>query len=284
MDLIARRIRRWLPVHRKDRVLTLLGVGLTLVGCAQVCRSVAEGREIPCPLSREDLHKVTAWMAAEVARSRQPFCWRHSQVKLIGRCRHGFTMIWPVCWENCAPGRKNCLAGCAASGKACRQETWEMIGSSLVLGLNVATLGRGSTATQVAKLSKIKGLAKGGGKLGAREHKLELHASTRDWVNDAVADFQELTTPEVDRELQSHFSGDALRWIKEQYALNHLALLLEAEGDQSARDMLADIASVDPTGIAGVVDAFSQPMCQNPAPFPTVQLRPPYRDAPAPPP
>ncbi len=66
MDLMGRRIWRWLLAHRKGRVGVLLGAGRALVGCAQVCRSVAEGREIPCPLSRVDLRKVTGWMAAEV--------------------------------------------------------------------------------------------------------------------------------------------------------------------------------------------------------------------------
>jgi hypothetical protein len=36
---------------------------------------------------------------------------------------------------------------------------------------------------------------------------------------------------------------------------------------------LADIAQFDPTGVAAVVDAFSQPMCRAPLPFPAIKLR-----------
>jgi hypothetical protein len=92
------------------------------------------------------------------------------------------------------------------------------------------------------------------------------------WINDYVGNFEEMTNETVVKELNRRFSGNGLRWIKQQYAMNHLALMLRSDGIETAQNALSVAAAFDPTGVAGVVDAFAKPICKRAQDFPEVSL------------
>ncbi len=208
------------------------------------------------------------------------------------KCRRGFRGVGPVCWQRCPSGRVDCAAGCATSKRACVSDTTKMVVKPLMLAVNIATLGGSSSATTAAnaasKLGKIKRLMK----IVDRETKglresakwaqqrgtavYQLHNTTSMWVEDYVGSFEEMTTKRVARELSKHFCGDALLWIKQQYALSHLTLIMKADGIETAQNTLHVISTFDPTGVAGVIDAFAKPKCSTDVPFPEVTLLPPY--------
>jgi hypothetical protein len=104
------------------------------------------------------------------------------------------------------------------------------------------------------------------------------------WLTEFVGDFEHMTTKRVVSELSGHFKGDALLWVKQQYAMNHLTLMLKADGIDTAESVLTAVSAFDPTGLSGVVDAYANPKCAIAENFPTVTLLPPYGPPPPAPP
>jgi hypothetical protein len=88
--------------------------------------------------------------------------------------------------------------------------------------------------------------------------------------------FGALTSPEIEREINSRFGPIGARQIKMTWARVSLSLLLEARGFETAQIVLSIISIVDPTGVVGVVSAFTHPLCALDTPFPSVTVR--YRD------
>jgi len=215
------------------------------------------------------------------------------------QCRSGYHGVGPVCWQNCPSGRTNCGAGCATSTKSCVTDTTKMVVSPLILAVNIVTLGSSSSATSAAKAASTFGKIKDTMKMIAKETKgarelardvtsrgtyaYQLYDTTNMWVNDFVGDFEKMTTKRVVTELSRRFRGDALLWIKQQYAMNHLTLMLKSDGIETGQNVLTMVAAFDPSGVTGVIDAFANPKCATDQSFPAVTLLPPYA-APAPPP
>jgi hypothetical protein len=96
------------------------------------------------------------------------------------------------------------------------------------------------------------------------------------WLTEFVGDFEHMTTKRVVSELERRFKGDALLWIKQQYAMNHLTLMLKSDGIDTAESVLTAVSAFDPTGLTGVIDAYANPKCAAAENFPTVALLPPY--------
>jgi hypothetical protein len=88
--------------------------------------------------------------------------------------------------------------------------------------------------------------------------------------------FAALTSPEIDREINSRFGPIGRRQIKREWARVNLSLVLAPKGVQTAQTVLSIISVVDPTGLTGVAAAFTQPLCGLDTPFPAVTVR--YRD------
>ena len=210
-------------------------------------------------------------------------------------CKSGFYGVGPVCWQRCPPGRIDCGAGCSTSKASCVKDTAKMVYSPIVAAGQTAALivsgGTSSAATTAAgaakaasKYEKIKKLwqktkgareliidAKRAGTVG-----YETYNTTSLWLNEFVGDFEHMTTKRVVSELERRFKGDALLWVKQQYAMNHLTLMLKADGIDTAESVLTAVSAFDPTGITGVIDAYANPKCATAEPFPVVTLLPPY--------
>lgn len=88
--------------------------------------------------------------------------------------------------------------------------------------------------------------------------------------------FAALTSPEIDREINSRFGPIGARQVKMEWARVNLSLMMGAKDIETAQTVLSLISFVDPTGLFGVASAFTQPLCGLDTPFPSVTVR--YRD------
>jgi hypothetical protein len=104
------------------------------------------------------------------------------------------------------------------------------------------------------------------------------------WLTEFVGDFEHMTTKRVVSEMEKRFKGDALLWVKQQYAMNHLTVMLKADGIDTAESVLTAVSAFDPTGMTGVIDAYANPKCAADENFPAVALLPPYGPPPPAPP
>lgn len=201
------------------------------------------------------------------------------------KCKINFHGVGPVCWQNCPSGRTSCGVGCATSKTACVTGTVDMVISPLVLAVNILTMGSSSSATsathwysgivkgmkQIADATKdIRELYKDVKRAGTLAY--ELNKTIYLWVNDYVGNFQSMTTKRVVTELSKHFSGNALLYVEQQYAMNHLTLLLKSDGIETGQNILSTVSTFDPTGVLGVINAFAKPICKTDQVFPAVTL------------
>lgn len=180
-------------------------------------------------------------------------------------CRQGYSGVGPVCWMQCTGGRTECGLGCTDGKISCVTNTANMVVSPLMLASFIASGGALSTSgvfPQIVQACKI-----GSATNEARE-------SVTRWVTDAVANFDKLTTPEIKKELHAGCAGHpkAEEWLKEQYALQHLALMVEKDAGETGRDFLAGISAFDPSGATGVASAYWQPKCSPLGSFPEVRF------------
>ena len=85
--------------------------------------------------------------------------------------------------------------------------------------------------------------------------------------------FSELTSKEINDEIDRHFGPIGAKQVKMAWARQHVALMLQAHGFETAQTVMGLISAFDPTGITGVVSAFMHPLCDAQTPFPTVTVR-----------
>ncbi len=200
------------------------------------------------------------------------------------KCKGGFHGVGPVCWQNCPSGRKNCGVGCTTSTMSCVSDTANMVTSPLILAVNIATMGSSSGATSAGRFAtistkmkqlaastkNIREMAKMAKQVGTVAY--QVAQTTELWVNDYVGNFESMTNKKVVNELSRHFSGNALLWVKQQYAKNHLTLMLKSDGIETAQSVLSTVSAFDPSGVTGVVSAFAKPICSTDQSFPAFRL------------
>ncbi len=183
-------------------------------------------------------------------------------------CRAGSHGVGPVCWQSCPSGRKDCAAGCAISALECVQDTASMVIAPVMLAWNIATMGSTSELTGVYK-DVVTVLNAGMQAKSQYNAQNQLDKTVNLWVDDAKANFANLTTPAITQELEAHLHDPAqLAWIKRQYALNHLHLMLTKDVEATVLNGLSAVSGFDPIGVTGVISAFAKPMCRASDPFP----------------
>ena len=199
------------------------------------------------------------------------------------KCAKGFHGVGPVCWQNCPPNMVDCGAGCAASKEACVTTTANMVmpGLELAVKITKSVPGASMLESQFKTVSqKMKQLANSGMNPGQVAQQLaqmgtlpfELNQQTMQWVNGYVGNFANMTNQKVFTELPKHFSGDPLTWVKQQFAKNHLALMLKQDGLPSPQNLLSQVTSFDPLQMDVVLGAFAKPVCQRDIPFPNIKV------------
>jgi hypothetical protein len=218
-----------------------------------------------------------------------------------------FNGVGPVCWQKC-PGQQStdCGAACATNQGQCALATGNMVAAPIIAAVSIATLGSSAMATAPAKavqigasvsrmtkmVTTIKSLftaAKGsvttlvGGAQNLKNATTFVKGGVKvfvvsnavrrevDMFSKEFADnFAEMTSKEIDDEINKRFEKDAAYQIKRQWGIRHLSLMLEADGFAMAKDGLAAVSVLDPTGLVSVANAFMHPICKSDAPFPNV--------------
>ena len=85
-------------------------------------------------------------------------------------------------------------------------------------------------------------------------------------------DFANQTSPEIDAEINKRFGRHGADYIKRQWAVRHLSMMLEAIGFSTAKNLLSLVSIADPTGLVAVANAYMHPRCKDSTPFPRVTL------------
>lgn len=218
-----------------------------------------------------------------------------------------FNGVGPVCWQKCPSQQAwDCGAACATTQGQCALAVTKMVAAPIIAAVSIATLGSSAAISTPAKAAQIgasvskmtkavttiksaltaaKGsvttLVGGAQNLKNITHGVETGAHVF-VVGSAVArevdmfskefadNFAEMTSKEIDAEINQRFGNEAAYQIKRQWGVRHLSLMLEADGFAMAKDALAAVSVVDPTGLVAVAAAFMHPICKSDAPFPDV--------------
>lgn len=140
-------------------------------------------------------------------------------------CDAGYDGVGPVCWGTCPEGMVACGAGCASSQTVCADTILSQVTSSLEVAGNIAaaitTFGGSTAATGATRIA--------------------LSQAQRAALREAMK-----------REMRERLEDEI-----EEAALD---AAVEAMLD-AAEDGELDASSLDPTGIAALVEAFNHPIC-----------------------
>jgi hypothetical protein len=133
-----------------------------------------------------------------------------------------------------------------------------MVISVVMLAVNIFTLGESSELT-VAK-SELTAAMKAGKMLEAKVAMVKT-------ITAYARAFENLTTRQVARTLEQRLSKNAAKFVIKEYAKAHMRMVMQ---DSFSIDDLRDLAGLDPTGVAEVVEAFTQSICPSERLFPTL--------------
>lgn len=155
-----------------------------------------------------------------------------------------------------------CVVGCAKDKTSCAMSTVDMVVSPLMMAVNILTLG-GSSEVEAAQ-AELKTAVKAGDKAAAKA----AFASMLEGYADNLA---KMTTEDVARAIKAKLATNAARWVTKEYAKVQYYLKVKSEeGGPSAESFARDLAGLDPTGVASVVEAYTQPKCAADEPMPAV--------------
>lgn len=182
-------------------------------------------------------------------------------------CKNGFNNGGgPVCWQQCADNRVTCGVGCADKTWSCVSDTASMVIAPAALAMNVFNAAKGVSAAaglldSYPKIKTAFELAKLAGKGWTAGSAAKDQVDN--WVRSFSVNFATMTSESIAKELETRLKGNpaALAYVKEQFALNHLNLMLQSDRIETGQNMLAIISIMDPSGISSVVSAYAHPMC-----------------------
>ena len=176
-------------------------------------------------------------------------------------CKMNFGGVGPVCWQNCPAGTTNCAAGCSVNASECASKTANMVIAPLILAANIFTLGASSEIT--AGKAELTAALKAKDITAAR-------AALAKTMTAYASRLAEMTTKEVAVTIQKQFAPNAAKWVAKEYGKTQLYMATKQTDAQLAESYARDLAGLDPTGVAGVVEAFTQSICNSDEPFPKV--------------
>lgn len=215
-------------------------------------------------------------------------------------CQAGSTGVGPVCWSSCPANRStDCAAGCAVSHEACVVQTFEMAEAPVSAAISLVTMGLDNSlktaadaGTSAARGTATQTMANSGSewaKLGenlftALEQGLDaydkvsgvltvqesLQAEIEHWVNvySEPANFEDATSKKINFAIEWAYYADGTdtrivkaRYIREQWALNHLGVLTTTDGFETAGNVLSAVSVFDPTGLLNVANVYAKPVC-----------------------
>ncbi len=202
-------------------------------------------------------------------------------------CKNGYNGVTALCTQSCPRQQPtDCALGCATTSGECRSAVFDMVSSTVMLAVNIASVGQAASVTYPAKAAKIAASAskmeravngvKRAMKVAGDVGDIYTIASS---VNDQVDlfatefsdNFEVWTSPEIAAEIDRNFSPLAAQQVKRQWGMRHLTLMLEADGLATAKNVMSVVGVFDPTGVVDVVNAYTHPICRPDSPFPRVR-------------
>ncbi|MDP3170170.1 MAG: hypothetical protein Q8M91_07490 [Polaromonas sp.] len=180
-----------------------------------------------------------------------------------GQCKTDFHGVGPVCWENCPAGKTACGAGCASSTSQCASSTANMVIAPLMLASNILSAGASEELT--AARTEFTTAVKAGDTVAARR-------AFGTMVDAYVARLESITDKEIVDTLKKRLTDNAYKFAAKEYVKYNVSMAMTGSVPDGVA-VLHDMAGVDPTGVAQVVDAFLQPKCLLDEPFPQVTSR-----------
>lgn len=163
------------------------------------------------------------------------------------KCRKGYTGVGPVCWNKCpAKLPVNCGASCAASEAACALAVTSMVAepamaaaSAVLIGVS---MGTATGAVAAAQAGKAAGMTAAKMAAGAAA-KAAARASAKALFRAKVKAAMKAGTKEavIDTAVAAAFTG--------------------ATAGATGSDF--DFTALDPTGVAGIVQAYNHPICSD---------------------
>jgi hypothetical protein len=172
-------------------------------------------------------------------------------------CRPGYEGVGPVCWGACPTDKPYpCAAGCATNANTCAQATTDQVLSVLQAVSSIA-LEAVSFGTSTAVVRGIEAGVKAGTKLGvSAAAKSMTTAVTRKTVVDAIQN-------------AAVSAGKSIATTEAETIATALGTYdVQALGQVAAGADPPDFdwTSLDPTGIASIVQAYNHPVCAAPPP------------------
>lgn len=187
-------------------------------------------------------------------------------------CADGSDGVGPVCWKQCPNLHPvSCGTACADKVGNCVKATKDMVVSVLSAAANLASMGSGAGSV-ASKASTIferttQAMSLATGEVDSIENiKGLLDIATSAFAND----FAEMTTDEVNSQIDEKFSAETATEIKKEWAKRQFYLMASVNASAAAKNILGLVSELDPTGIGGVVNAFSHPICDKSIEFPEV--------------
>jgi hypothetical protein len=158
------------------------------------------------------------------------------------KCKEDYRGVGPVCWASSPSGWVNCGMGAATTTLVCTSTTFGQVTSVGMVAINIATFGASGEAEAAAN----------GAELGTG------------FVSKLKSQFADLQTLYKNSEEFITFLKNAAKVASTAIAAKDVINVLQMDNQQPA-DIIrvtAEIAAlVDPTGLAGVVAAYSYPLC-----------------------
>lgn len=172
------------------------------------------------------------------------------------RCENNYHGVGPVCWQDCPDTQAHgCGAGCAADSSQCVEQTVSQVLSPLELAINLAgavtTGGSANVAVKAAKTS-AKTAARTASKTGRAVAKSTVKQSIKTIANEMIDKIRAKLT----RKLIKKYSMEVAEEVCWNAAESLAGAVLAQDFD--TKDFLM---SLDPTGIADVVEVFNKPKC-----------------------
>jgi hypothetical protein len=210
------------------------------------------------PLDENGYHDVLKWIADQVAADRLPFCWvqakaRGSAVPLesTNTCPRGYVRELGTCFPKCPAdfnGRadqttcyQTCpssrpiqcsLFACAKDNDICQSTVKDQLTAPVAFVTSVfGTLSKlGSVAEKAEKISKLEKVMDTVKTFAENYQKAQtavttINAQMELYQKLAASNFDVITSPVIEAEVDKRFGRIAGYYIKRRYALVHLALL-----------------------------------------------------------
>lgn len=170
-----------------------------------------------------------------------------------------------ICQSECPESRPtDCGAGCATTTEQCVADTVTMVANTVMFAVQARSVYSGYQAYKASKTAIVAGAAIGA---TAAQKTAAQQAATQLTQAGIKGAWSALSKIAVNR-LALKLPSKAITFVVKQYSRYLYALAIKEENPEISDRLLWDIVSMDPSGIGGVVAAYTKPMCQeDPFPF-----------------